>query len=99
MVRDKSTLPFKDAMKHLNLNLQAENPMASEWVIRKKHKGKDLDDGQSIASSYMLSSVLSAASKRFNIDNIISEQEGILDWVQKIDQKLGEDADVKKTKM
>ena len=72
--------------------------MKQEWVIRKKHSSKNTDDAQSIASSYMLTSCFSAASKRFNIDGILKEQEQILDRVQEIDSKLGERADIKEEK-
>ena len=54
-------------------------------MIRKKHHRREDDDSKSVATSYMLSSVLSATSKRSNIDDILKEQEVILERVQKID--------------
>ena len=44
----------------------------------------------SIASSYLKTSVLSANSKRLNIDDIIDEHSQIIDRVNKIDDKLRE---------
>jgi len=58
-------------MKFINIDLSQENPFLSEWIIRKTHVSRDVSDGKSIASSYMLSSVLSSKSKRFNIDGIL----------------------------
>ncbi len=47
-------------MKLININLQSTHPFDSEWVIRKKHKKGDNFDNLSVASSYMLTSLLSS---------------------------------------
>ena len=73
VVKDKGVLPYKDAMKLLNVNLKEEDPFSHPWVIWKVYESWELSDGVSIASSYMLSSVLSSKSKRFNIDGILKE--------------------------
>ena len=74
VIKDKQMLPYKDVLRMINIDLSKDNPFDHEWVIRKnKHKWRDPNDNMSVASSYMLSSVLSATSKRMNIDNILQE--------------------------
>lgn len=50
--------------------------------------GFDRDENLSIASSYFLTSVLSAKSKIMNIDNVIAEEEKVMDRVKQIDDIL-----------
>lgn len=85
-----SMLPFKDVLSRLTWDLSKAKPLESPWVIRKQggNREGERDEILSIASSYFLTSVLSAKSKRMNIDNIIHEEEQVMDRVKKIDDVL-----------
>ena len=96
-------LPYKEVLARLTWDLSKDRPLDNPWVIRTSNKVKRLDAGNdaiSIASSYLITSALSAKSKRMNIDNIIDEEEQIIDRVKKIDDKLREQGgdDVKSNK-
>ena len=71
VVKSNNTIPYWDALKLVNINLQATWPFDSAWVIWKKHKKGDNVETLSVASSYFLTSILS--SKWMNVDDILSE--------------------------
>lgn len=96
-------LPYKEVLARLTCDLSKDRPLDHPWIIRTSSRIKRLDAGNdaiSVASSYLLTSVLSSKSKRMNIDNIIDEEEEIIDRVKKIDDKLREHGadDVKSAK-
>ena len=96
-------LLYKDALARLTWDLSKDQPLDHPWIIRTTGKIKRSDGGNdalSIASSYLLTSVLSSKSKRINIDNIIDEEAQIIDRVKSIDDKLKEQGanDVKSNK-
>ena len=78
-------IPFKEVLSRLTWDLSKERPLESPWIIRSSKMIRKIGDGNdllSIASSYLQTSVLSANSKRLNIDKIIEEHSQIIDRVK-----------------